>query len=72
MTNLLEQAFAKAARLPDDEQDLFARWLMDELESERRWSRSFETSPDQLADLAQEAIDEDLAGRTESLDPERP
>ena len=72
MTNLLEQAFAKAARLPDDEQDLFARWLMDELESERRWSRSFETSPDQLADLAQEAIDEDLAGRTEPLDPERP
>ena len=72
MTNLLEQAFAKAARLPDDEQDLFARWLMDELESERRWSRSFETSPDQLADLAQEAIEEDLAGRTEPLDPERP
>ena len=72
MTNLLEQAFAKVARLPDDEQDLFARWLMDELESERRWSRSFETSPDQLADLAQEAIDEDLAGRTEPLDPERP
>ena len=72
MTNLLEQAFAKAARLPDDEQELFARWLMDELEAERRWSRSFETSPNQLADLAQEAIDEDVAGRTEPLDPERP
>ena len=71
MTNLLEQAFAKAARLPDDERDLFARWLMDELESERRWSRSFETSPDSTADLAQEAIEEDLAGRTEPFDPER-
>ena len=45
---------------------------MDELESDRRWSRSFETSPDQLAVLAQEAIEEDLAGRTEPLDPERP
>ena len=45
---------------------------MDELESDRRWSRSFETSPDQLAVLAREAIEEDLAGRTEPLDPERP
>ena len=44
MTDLLEKAFAKATRLPDDEQDAFARWLMDELESERHWSRSFETS----------------------------
>ena len=70
MANLLEQAFAEAARLPDDEQERFARWLMDELESERRWTRSFEASPGQLVALAQEAIEEDLAGRTESGDPE--
>ena len=38
MTELLEEAFAKAGRLPDHEQDAFARWLIDELESERRWS----------------------------------
>ena len=44
---------------------------MDELESERCWSRSFETSQDQLADLAREAIEEDLAGRTEPLDPKQ-
>ena len=41
VTDLLEEAFAKAARLPDDEQDAFARWLMDEIESERRWSQSW-------------------------------
>ena len=71
MTALLEKAFAKATRLPDDEQDAFARWLMDELESERRWSRSFENSQRQLADLAREARAEDLAGQTEPLDPDR-
>ena len=71
MTDLLEEAFAKAARLPSDEQDAFARWLLDELESERQWSRSFETSQRQLADLAREAIEEDLAGGTEPLDPKR-
>ena len=71
MTDLLEEAFAKATRLPDDEQDAFARWLMDELESERHWSRSFETSQRQLANLAREALAEDLAGQTEPLDPDR-
>ena len=79
MTVLLEKAFAKATRLPDDEQDAFARWVMDELarwvmdelESERHWSRSFETSQRQLANLAREALAEDLAGQTEPLDPDQ-
>ena len=71
MTELLEQAFAKMARLPDHEQDAFARWLMDELESERRWSRAFETSQGQLAELAREAFEDDLADQTEPLDPDR-
>ena len=52
MTELLEKALAKVARLPDHEQDAFARWLLDELESERRWSRAFETSQGRLAELA--------------------
>ena len=71
MTDLLEKAFAKATRLPDNEQDTFARWLMDELESERHWSRSFETSQRQLANLAREALAEDLVGQAEPLDPDR-
>ena len=71
MTELLEEAFAKVARLPGHEQDAFARWLMDELESERRWSRAFETSQGQLAELAREALEDDVADRTEPLDPDR-
>ena len=71
MTDLLKEAFAEATRLPHDEQDAFARWLMDELKSERHWSRSFETSQRQLADLAQEALAADLVGQTEPLDPDR-
>ena len=71
MTELLDEAFAKVARLPDHEQDAFARWLMDELESERRWSRAFETSRGQLAEVVREAVEDDLADRTEPLDPDR-
>ena len=71
MTELLEEAFAKVARLPDHEQDAFAHWLMDELESERRWSRAFETSQGRLSELAREALEDHLADRTEPLDPHR-
>lgn len=71
MTELLEEAFAKVARLSGHEQDALARWLMGELESERRWSRAFETSQRQLAELARGALEDDLAGRTEPLDPDR-
>ncbi len=71
MTELLQEAFAKVARLPDHEQNAFARWLMDELESERRWSRAFQTSQGRLADLAREAVEDDLAARAEPLDPDR-
>ena len=70
VTELLEKAFAKVARLPDHEQNALARWLMGELESERRWSRAFETSQGQLAELAREALEDYPAGRTEPLDPD--
>ena len=71
MTELLEAAFANAARLPDHEQEAFARWLMNELESEQRWSRAFQTSQGRLSELAREALEEDLADRTAPLDPDR-
>ena len=71
MTGLLEEALAKVARLPDYEQDAFARWLMNEVESEQRWSRAFETSQGRLAELARKALEDDLADRTEPLDPDR-
>lgn len=35
MTQLLEQAFAAASRLPAEEQDALARALLDDLASER-------------------------------------
>ena len=69
MTELLEEAFAKAARLPDHEQDAFARWLMDELESERRWSLAFEASQGRLAELAREALEDEFSGRAEPPAP---
>ena len=70
MTNLLKEAFDKASELPPEEQDTFARFLMAELESEARWADAFARSQDALGKLADEALEEFRAGKTEILDPD--
>lgn len=71
MTRLLDEAFARVSELPADAQDEFARWLLSELESERRWSQLFDESGDALARLAEEARAENQRGETEVLDPKK-
>lgn len=70
MTKLLEQAFAEANKLPQDEQDALANFLLEELASERRWTRAFDDSQDLLSQLADDALAEHHAGKTQELDPE--
>ena len=41
MNQLLQEAFEKAAELPQAEQDRFARFLLAELESEGQWAELF-------------------------------
>ena len=71
MTSLLDQAFAEAAKLPPQDQDAFAAWLIEELKSERRWMHLFASSSDTLEQLADEALAEFLAGKTDALDPDQ-
>ena len=71
MTDLLAQAFAEVAKLPAEEQDSFARWILDELASEQRWTEAFAQTADQLAQLADEALAEYRAGQTQELDPDQ-
>lgn len=70
MTELLEKAIAEVCRLPKDEQDAVARWLISELASERRWEEALGASVHRLAELAREAVSEYQAGETEKLDPD--
>jgi hypothetical protein len=71
MTQLLEKAFAQAAKLPAAEQDAVAALVLAELESERSWAESFATSQDKLEGLADEALREFAAGKTRPLDLDR-
>jgi hypothetical protein len=72
MTQLLQEAFEKAAQLPQDDQDKFARFLLAELESEQRWAELFSRpeSEELLERLADEALAEHRAGRTSPLNLE--
>ncbi len=71
MTRLLEQAIARVQQLSDSEQDAIAALILEELEDERRWDEAFARSADVLAKLAEEAEEEDRAGLSEELDPDK-
>lgn len=69
MTDLLKKAFVAASRLPEEEQDAVAKWLLAELASEESWEERFAETQDALSALAREALDEHKRGETEDLDP---
>jgi hypothetical protein len=70
MTKLLTEAFEKASKLSPEEQDQVARWLLEELEDELKWSAAFEDSQDALSKMADHALEERRAGQTKPLDPD--
>ncbi len=67
MTKLLEKAFKQAARLPETEQNALAKWVLEELEAERKWETVFAGSEDVLDRLADEALDAHGRGKTKAL-----
>ncbi len=70
MTRLLDEAFAAAAELPEAEQNALASALLSELASEQVIDAAIAARPDVLARLADEALAEHHADRTEALDPD--
>ena len=69
MTKALEEAFREASKLPESEQDALAAAIKAELEAEDEWHALLSKSQDALGKLADEALSEYRAGRTEPLDP---
>ena len=68
MTKLLKTAFEKASRLPDVEQNALAKWLLEELEAEKKWDQSFAESEDILDQLGDEALAAQEQGKTKPMD----
>ena len=70
MTKLLERAFKEASRLSEIEQNALAKWVLEELEAEGRWEKTFAGSEDILDRLADEAIAAHKNGKTKPLNIE--
>jgi hypothetical protein len=68
MTQALSAAVASAAKLPDEEQNVLAAILLEEMESEERWSALFSESQNLLEQMASEAIQDFQAGRVQPID----
>ena len=67
MTELLKKAFEEASKLPEFEQNTLARWLIEELLSEKKWQKMFAESENTLEEMAEEALKEHEAGQTEPI-----
>ncbi len=67
MTKLLEKAFDEASRLPEEAQDQLATQLLSELADQAKSDAAFAASADTLERMANEALEEHLAGRTAEL-----
>ena len=67
MTQLLEKAFSEASVLPELQQNILARWIIDELLAEKKWDVLFSETEDELAALADEALSEYEQGKTQIL-----
>jgi hypothetical protein len=58
MTKLLEKAFNEASKLTELEQNRLAKWLIEEVISEKKWENDFSKSKEILGELADEALQE--------------
>ena len=62
MTTKLRQVFTEAEKLPANEQNALAQWLMEEFNDSRKWDVAFKNSQDILENLVEEALNEHHAG----------
>ncbi len=67
MTQLLEKAFSQASQLPELQQNILAKWIMEELLAEKKWDTLFAESEELLAELADEALSEYEQGKTQVM-----
>jgi hypothetical protein len=71
MTKLLEKAFEEASKLPEIEQNSLAKWVLEELEADKKWDKAFAESEDILDQLANEALEAHKQGKTKPLDVDK-
>lgn len=64
MSDTFTQAFQIASKLPPKDREALGALLLQEIQSDKRWSELFASSQDLLSKLADEALAEHKAGKT--------
>jgi hypothetical protein len=67
MVTKLAEAIARIQELDEESQEMWAAWILEEIESERKWDELFAKSQDLLEEMADRALAEERAGLTEEL-----
>ncbi len=70
MSGLLKQAITELNKLSENQQDAMVQWILDKLNDDVRWDTTFAKSQLQLEQLADEALADLLADKTDLLDPD--
>jgi hypothetical protein len=70
MTNLLDEAYAAAKELPEEEQEAIGAVLLAEIDADRRWDELLAKPSDVIERMADKALEDYRLGRTLPLDPE--
>ncbi len=68
MTRLLESALRRVESLSPAEQDAIGAQIIETMDDDAQWQRSFRDNPNPLRLLAQEAIEEHRRGETRPLE----
>jgi hypothetical protein len=68
MTGLLAAALRRIESLSPEEQDSIASQIMQTLDDDAAWSRSFQDNPEKLRSMAREAIEEHRRGETRPIE----
>jgi hypothetical protein len=70
MSNLLDEAYAAAKQLPEQDQEAIGAWLLAEIDADRRWEELLAQPSDVIERMADRALEDHRLGRTLPLDPD--
>ncbi len=70
MSNLLDEAYAMAKELSEQEQQAIGAWLLAEIDADRRWDELFAQPSDVVERMADKALEDHRRGLSLPLDPD--
>jgi hypothetical protein len=70
MTNLLDEAYAAAKELPEEEQEAIGAVLLAEIDADRRWEELLSQPSEVVERMVDKALENHRLGKTLPLDPD--